>query len=154
MKVGLANCQSVRNKTDEIVDFTTDNDVDIMTFTETWLKDDGSDERTIGDLTPSGYCFKHVPRSGRLGGGVGVLYKRPLALIKLTDHRCKSFESFKICFTANGEPIRIVVLYRLHPKKKTGITNALFFEEFTTLVDSLVTKLLMMGDVNIWRCCV
>ena len=53
---------------------------------------------------------------------------------------------------ANGEPIRLVVLYRLHPKKKTGITNALFFEEFTNLVDSLVTKpgkLLMMGDFNI-----
>ena len=89
IKVGLANCQSVRKKTDEIIDYIIDYDIDIMTFTETWLKDDGSDQRTIGDLTPSGYCFKHVPRSGRVGGGVGVLYKHPLALQKLTAHRCK-----------------------------------------------------------------
>ena len=61
LTVGLANCQSVRNKTESIVDHITEHDIDVMAFTETWLNGDQTDNVHIGDLTPKGYKFKHVP---------------------------------------------------------------------------------------------
>ena len=60
----LFNARSVgtsRKKT-EICNFITDNDVDIMFLTETWLRPSG-DEAKCADLAPPGYSVHSFPRS-------------------------------------------------------------------------------------------
>ena len=47
------------NKGDEIVEFVTDNDLDILAMTETWLKPEHDIAR--GDMTPAGYTLYEEP---------------------------------------------------------------------------------------------
>ena len=64
LNVSLMNCQSIGNKTSEIVDYVVDHDVDVVALTEIWLKvDDQDNAKSIGDVTPDGYPFKYVARS-------------------------------------------------------------------------------------------
>ena len=134
LNVSLMNCQSMCNKTMEIADYVKDHNVDIVALTETWLKDTEQDNtQAIGDMTPDGYCFKHVARSGKKGGGVGLLFKKTLSL-EVTKVTTKSFECMDACLTSGAVSLRIIVVYRLHPKyKKNGINSNLFFDEFTEL---------------------
>ena len=77
--VCLLNARSIRNKTLIIKDFVIDNDVDILTLTETWLNPNSNDQTIINSLCPTGYLFQHVPREKR-EGGVGILFKQSLKL--------------------------------------------------------------------------
>ena len=52
--LSLLNCQSVRNKSSEIVNYVLDNDCDICALVETWLKAN-TDDRIARDITPDGY---------------------------------------------------------------------------------------------------
>ena len=62
----------MRNKAEFIRDYTVDHDLEIVCVPETWLLT--SDTAVINALTPVGYNLRHLPRSERRGGGVGVLY--------------------------------------------------------------------------------
>ena len=153
LNVSLMNCQSMCNKTMEIADYVKDHNVDIVALTETWLKDTEQDNtQAIGDITPDGYCFKHVTRSRKKGGGVGLPFKKTLSL-EVTRVATKSFECMDACLTSGAVSLRIIVVYRLHPKyKKNGINTNLFFDEFTELLSKhilLPGKLLLLGDFNI-----
>ena len=46
IRLALINAQSVRNKTDMIVDHIIDNDIDVLCITESWLCESG-DEKEI-----------------------------------------------------------------------------------------------------------
>jgi exonuclease III len=153
LSVSLMNCQSIGNKTSEIVDYVIDHDVDVVALTETWLKaDDQDNAKSIGDVTPDGYTFKHVARSGRKGGGVGLLFRKTLS-VKVTPVKVKSFECMDACITTGGVTLRIIVVYRLHPKfRKNGINSNLFFEEFADLLSKQILlpgQLIFLGDFNI-----
>ena len=51
----------------------------MLLFSETWLGT-SVDKKWIGELVPSGYTMKHVPRPGsRNGGGVALLYKSAIS---------------------------------------------------------------------------
>jgi len=115
INVASVNCRSVRNKTNEIVDYVIDNDVDILGLTETWLHEGDSDQKTLGDLTPNGYKLRHLPRSGKKGGGVAVLYKKSLD-VKFVNHKASSFECMEAYFTSCDTHIRLLVVYRLIPR--------------------------------------
>ena len=78
-KLCVLNTRSVRNKATEFVDLVLDNKYDIVGITETWFKPKG-DEVAIGNMTPAGYTFHHVPRMKKSGGGVGILYKSTLSV--------------------------------------------------------------------------
>lgn len=73
--------------------------------------------------------------------------------VKTTPVKTKSFECMDACVTSGGVTLRMLVVYRLHPKhKKNGINNGLFFEEFDDILSKhivLPCKLLVLGDFNI-----
>ena len=73
--------------------------------------------------------------------------------MKFVNHKASSFECMEACFTSCDTHIRLLVVYRLIPRKRVnGITSEQFFTEFTELVDQLVmkpAKLIMVGDFNI-----
>jgi len=108
-------------------------------LTETWLKADYQDNaKSIDDVIPDGYTFKHVARSGRNGGGVGLLFRKALSM-KVTPVKVKSFECMDACITTGGVILRIIVVYRLHPKfRKNGINSNLFVEEFADLLSKQI----------------
>ncbi|VDI55824.1 Hypothetical predicted protein [Mytilus galloprovincialis] len=84
------NCRSVKNKALAICDFVT---LDILAITESWL---GSDvhEGIIQDLVPSGYSIIHHSCSDRRGGGIALLFKGGIGIIRLNFHE-KHFTHFE-----------------------------------------------------------
>ena len=70
------------------------NDFDMVALTETWL---GStvDKTCIGELVPSGYVMKHVPRRGRHGDSVALVYKSTISRRLLSSSRDGKFTHFE-----------------------------------------------------------
>ena len=84
------------------------------------------------DITPDGYSFRRVARSGQRGAGLGLLFKKTLP-VKITLIITKSFQCLDACITSDGIIFRIIVVYRLHPKHKTnGINSNVFLNEFAS----------------------
>ena len=149
--LGFLNCQSVRNKTSEIVHYVLDNDFDICALAETWLHADESDNRIISELTPDGYNFTHIPRMSR-GGGVGVLLKSSLSFRQINSFKASSFESIELMVTSVSVCIRLITIYHVPPSRKNGLSVTCFMDEFSQLLESLSTasgKLIIIGDINI-----
>ena len=70
----LYNTRSIRNKGGDLVDFVSDNDLDIIALTETWLT--SSDTVGCWNMTPKGYILYHQARpKDKKGGSVGLLCK-------------------------------------------------------------------------------
>ena len=88
----LMNTRSVRNKTLEVKDYVVEHSVDITALTETWLRSDELDAKTLGDVCPKGYKLPNEPRKEKRGGGVGVLHRQN---IELKPRKTKDFVSFE-----------------------------------------------------------
>ena len=151
VKFGVLNTRSVRNKTTEFVSVLLDNKFDIIALSESWIKPE--DTSVIGNVTPLGYAFLHVPRPGsKCGGGVALIYKTGLNVtIRSTGLDFKSFEL--LCFDVNSGSvtISIVIIYRPQPKS-TGCSFGIFLDEFSSLVDHYLlnsSPILFTGDFNI-----
>ena len=99
------NFISVRNKTNETVDYVTDKDVDIPGLIENGLHEGDSDQKTLGDSTLNGYKLRHLPRLGRKGGGVAILYNKSFNT-KSINHKDSSFECMEASFTSCDTHIR------------------------------------------------
>ncbi len=103
------NCQSIRNKADYVVDDIAEHDFDIVAMTEIWLRSDDEDKKVMGDITQSGYKLYSIPRKGRRGGGVALLYKETIAVSDICDETVPSFESLSAAVTTEIGVIRLVV---------------------------------------------
>ena len=111
-----------------------------------WLTHD--DSVSVGMITPDGYCFNHVPRSGRRGGGVSVLYETALQITIARFQRPQSFECFQTRLTSDNQTYRFVLVYR-----PPNADCERFFDELTQLLDDIninfpSDKLILLGDVN------
>ena len=63
----------------------------------------------------------------------------------------KSFEFKEVLLHSSASIIRIVVIYRPPISVKNGLTHAAFFDDFSSLLESLVSstgRLLLAGDFN------
>ena len=77
LKCGFVNIQSVGNKTMQIREIISDQTLDILALSETWLED--YDPAKINEMTPPTHTFWHIPRGSR---GEGLVYLfRALCLI-------------------------------------------------------------------------
>ena len=111
LKCGLINIQSVRNKTHSIHELITDELFDVLCITETWLRD--FDLSVISEMTPSTHTFIHLPREGRVGGGVGVFLSNRFSHIRMIDRpRFGSFEFIEVSFKFQGCNLLFIVVYR------------------------------------------
>ena len=129
-----------------IKDFTVDNDIDILALTETWLHDGDQDAVEIGTLCPTGYRFLHQPRFLETGGGVGLLFKENFRINNIV---CDTFQTFELMdIRIRSEMfLRVLVIYR-----PPAPTYALFYEEFSRLLEKVLTEhpgnILFIGDFN------
>ena len=95
---GVLNSRSICNKSSLLSDHVTENKLDLMIITETWLRE--NDQVIINELTPDGYKFNHVARQGHRGGGIGVLYRKSFNLIMQSNVTYTSFEQMDVLLTA------------------------------------------------------
>lgn len=152
LKVFLINARSVCNKSHEIADFIVEEDIDILLITETWLsKATESNRVVLGNLVPAGYSIHHIPRAGRRGGGVGLVFKSSLDIKKQDTASYTSFEHVEALLRAGNDCFRLSVIYRPPLGTKSSKPTSVFLEEFEDYVDSHTTtsgKLVLCGDFN------
>ena len=83
------NVLSLGNKLDCVIDHITDNRLDIVWITETWLSnDDKNNMSVVNTCLNNSYNLHHRPRNtGRRSGGVGGTHQQPDQR-QIADDRC------------------------------------------------------------------
>ncbi len=91
----------------------------------------------------------HVPRATK-GGGVCILAKHGVDVRMNETTAFKSFEYIDATTKVNSSSLRVVTVYR-PPKSRNSQTPTVFFNEFGTLLESVLHHpghLLILGDFN------
>ena len=86
----VLNAQSLNNKAAQFIDYVVDCKADIVSLTETWFTNTESATRVL--CPPNGYNLLDHPRSNRVGGGTGILFKENITVKKLAAGELRSFE--------------------------------------------------------------
>ena len=124
-------------------------DIDLGILQETWIK--STDKAKIAEIKELGYDVLNRPRNGR-GGGLAFIYRNDLEVKQnINIGKYKTFEVQEGTIKTDAYLIRIVNVYRPPYTKKNKNTPAMFIEEFTEYMETLVNKpgkLLMAGDFN------
>ena len=92
LTIGSLNIQSVRKKTDIIRAIVINQNIDILSLTETWITNNDKDDFYVKGLTFPGYEYSHIPRRGNCGnGGVRVLHKSSIKVTCSEKYKCVQF---------------------------------------------------------------
>ena len=147
MKFGYVNIRSVCNKASVVNDFITENELDVMIITETWMTQT-NENRVKAELLPNDFCILHRMRSGRRGGGIAVVHRNNIVV---NGSNCSlqpsTFEYMKVLISHNHTSVCLLVIYR--PPEST---TTHFIEEFAELLTQQAccpTKTLIVGDFNL-----
>ncbi len=137
---------STHDKPTLIRELISDQHLDILTLSETWLTKD-SLPSVLNSLTPPGFSLLHIPRpSHKLGGGVAVIY-RSFLKATITPHlSSQSFESICIKFSISQSSFLLFTIYR-----SPSSSFSLFQSEFTSLLEDIVpcpSEIIFTGDFN------
>ena len=93
------------------------------------------DKKCIGELVPSGYTMKHVPRPGsRNVGSVALLYKSAISFRlhgSSTAADYTNFEHMDCDLNTGDTTVCLAVVYRPPPSKYNGLTIPEFFDHFS-----------------------
>ena len=100
-------------------------------------------------MTPSGYKFRHKARTGKRGGGLGIMYRDDIRLDMDSSIKAKSYERVHVTLTVGESSVHIIIIYHLHPTKKSNVKSSDFFAEFATVIDELSSisdEVIIAGD--------
>ena len=92
----LANVQSIKSKTELVLDYLLDNKVDIAILTETWLSDNDEIWLNASDLNQHGYKTINQYRPKCWGGGLAIVSKSHLQ-VKHLDGGSRSTFEYLVC---------------------------------------------------------
>ena len=130
-------------------EFITDNNLNILTISESWLSID-TPLSILNSLTPPGFSITHSPRINGLGGGLALIYRSSIKMIKISLPIFSSFESLCVRLTTTSKPslsFIILTIYRPPSSSKSD-----FILEFSSLHEDLATspsELIITGDFNV-----
>ncbi len=144
------NAQSLNNKATIFNNFICEHQPDLLAATETWFSNRESAPKT--QCTPGGYKFFDHPRSGRQGGGTGLLFQNNLKVAKVAGGERQSFEYSEWKITSGSRRVNLIIVYRPPYSVAHPVTSAVFFVEFAEYLESIVLSadpLLIVGDFNI-----
>lgn len=152
LSIGLWNARSITQKTTAVCDFVAEHKCDLFGITETWLTGKKSDSISAGEICTAlqGYSFISVPRHARTGGGVAFVVRETLNPKRNKSSKYITFEHLDVTLLT-AAPVRIVLIYRPPPSMSNKCNVSQFFEEFATLLETLITfpgSLLIVGDFN------
>ena len=143
------NTRSVRNKTDDILDYVGDCNYKA----ETWLRGEDSDVRV--DLCPDGYKFIDQCRTGRRGGGTGLMFRDSgFNNVKKEDGGQNDSYEFSewLVSESSSSKLRVVIIYRPPYTEDHPMTVTTFCNEFARYMESPVLskeQLVIVVDMNI-----
>ena len=110
-----------------------ENDLDILFICETWLGSD-SDDISISQLLPPAYKILHQPRMDRRGGGVAIVFKECLQLVKFDCSDNSANLEYITCHTSiNKHKYTLCSVYR-----PPSSSDAQFIEDWNALLSTLV----------------
>ena len=136
-----------------MTDFIIEHKLDILAVTESWLNGDGRDDPVLADVkyTLPHFDIHHIPRLKRKGGGVFLLAHSGLSVKQNDTHHFSSFEYMDSTIYSGSSSVRLFTIYRPPPSKENKLTPKMFFEDFSTLLESVSIysgNILMVGDFN------
>ncbi len=141
---GLVNSRSIVNKCDDLI---VSSQLDLLAITEPWLSSLNG-VTCLEACSPEGYSSTHVPRMGRRGGGVALVYK---GTMQFNLHPAGSFSTLElldITVTVKSVATRLVIIYRPPARNKNQFLHA-----FSALLESIGSSssgnLLIAGDFNL-----
>ena len=76
------------------MDYVVDNNISFFFVTETWLTD--LNNHTTAIIKSHGFDIRHHFRSSGSGGGVAIIYKPYLKVIKVSIKHSDSFETISV----------------------------------------------------------
>ena len=150
------NCQSIKNKTLEVLNYLEDCNTHIACFQETWLS--SANKSVYQHFKDFGFKTLKRERLSGKGGGIAILYDPSLKLKPMTNYKADKFVTFEyLCcsFMRDNQMVLLVNLYRLPYSAKHRYTVKQFLDEFEKLMSDLIIEkgsVLLCGDFNIdWK---
>ena len=140
----------------EISTFIKDNGVDLFFLTETWLRAQSGEAKTVA-IAPSGFDVKSFQRQSRSRvGGIAAVYKSTLGSnITFKTNLYFSHTSFEVVqasITLQHNTLYFFCLYRPPPNRQNNLTDSMFTEQLSDLLDYvniLPRFICLVGDMNI-----
>jgi hypothetical protein len=117
---------------------------------ETWLRP--GDSHIVANLKSDIYKLKHVPRKGRTGGGLGVLYKPEYTIKTVKSGENKSFQFMECLVKTDSSSFVVVCLYRPPTSQSNPVPFSVFLVEFDEYLPELLSEYgdpLILGDFNV-----
>ena len=125
------------NKTIKIRNIINDENLDACMLTETRLKGDIGDSSKIKELTPKTPYFFHTPRSGKSGGGVGVIVTKSFSKVTVKNQMMfETFEHINLEILNKKNIINLTIVYRpptISGKRKENE----FIDEFSSYLAAI-----------------
>ena len=106
----IVNCHSIVNKTSEFKVELNDHKLDICALTETWIRE--GDVTTAVQLHPEGYSAVSIPREGRTGGGIAIVYRLDITLRSKSVYIYQSMECADFALAFKNMSVNLCVIYR------------------------------------------
>ena len=153
LRCGTLNCQSLRNKVNDVVRHLLCKSIDICFLQETFMKDfDGAIVNLINEY---GFDIYSLPRQDRGHGGLAVIHKPTVSLKHNKDKSNKkygSFEYFESTLKTSVGLLRFCNIYRPPYSSNHRYTVSNFFIEFEEYLKYVALKSgypVLTGDFNI-----
>ena len=126
------------------MDFIVSENITLFFVTETWLSE--SKNHTTAVIKLFGYKIYHNFRKTSVGGGVAIIYKPTVKLIKVSHNHEQSFESVSAKLKCSDNSwIFCCCVYRTGPLGS-------FLDDFDTFISDIFVKydrFILCGDANI-----
>ena len=146
------NIQSIKNKEAILLEYLTNNKINIALVTETWLSTSDTIWMSGNCLTQSGFSLDAINRVNRQGGGIALITTsniKPTSL-PLKETKCFEYGAWKIKYKSHD--MVLLGIYHPPPSQKNLQTNIEFIDELVALYVELSTdnsNIMLTGDFNI-----
>ena len=149
IKIATGNVQSLKNKEQTLLHELTEQDIDIMFVTETWLTQDDKVWLDSCDFNKNIYRIQPAHHQTSKGGGLTLIHRSTseVRLVAKGQTRSSGYATWSL--TMRRKTITVTGFY--HPPSKDKITNGMFIDDITKHLTSLLPVTInntIMGDFN------
>lgn len=142
------NCGSANKKDTIIGQYLREEKIDFGLLTETWYSDNKQHQFQTSDLNQNQYNISAANREGRVGGGIALVCRNGINMIKIDSGTTDSFEFgiWKLIF--KHITLHVIGIYR--PPSLTTVTQ--FADDFSTFSEQVLadySNIVFMGDFNV-----